>query len=358
MVERTYVGLDVHARSVLAGVLDAQTGELFTRQVPVAPPRIVDWLAALPQPVAVTYEAGPTGYVLARALAAAGVRCVVAAPSKLTRAPGDRYKTDRRDAERLARRLRLDEITAVRVPSEGEEAARELVRAREDARTDLMRARHRLSKLLLRQGIVWPKSAWTVEHERWLRTLDFARPSVALSFDEAQYVVMQATARRDRLNEMIEVTAAEAPWRTLVGRLVCLRGVSVLTAFGLTVEIGDWQRFSGKTIGSYLGLTPDEDSTGERRSMGAITKAGNVHARRLLVEAAWQQRPRYRPSRQLDARRALPPPAVRQRADLANRRLHRRWQNFDARHKRTTVAAIAVARELAGHCWSLATLEV
>src|SRR4051794_11161759 len=173
MVERTYVGLDVHARSVLAGVLDAQTGELFTRQVPIAPSRIVDWLAGLPQPVAVTYEAGPTGYVLARAFAAAGVRCVVAAPSKLTRAPGDRYKTDRRDAERLARRLRLDEITAVRVPSEGEEAARELVRAREDARADLMRARHRLSKLLLRQGIVWPKSAWTVEHERWLRTLDF-----------------------------------------------------------------------------------------------------------------------------------------------------------------------------------------
>src|SRR5689334_13991739 len=143
MLERTFVGLDVHARSVRAGVLDAVTGEVYSRHVGVEAAHIVAWLRALPAPVAVTYEAGPTGFMLARPLTAAGVRCVVAAPSKLHRAPGDRVKTDRRDAERLARLLRLDELTAVRVPPAEEEAARELVRAREDARTDLMRSRHR-----------------------------------------------------------------------------------------------------------------------------------------------------------------------------------------------------------------------
>ena len=357
MWERTMVGLDVHARSVLGGVLDCETGEVFSRSLAVSDAAIIDWLRQLPQPVAVTYEAGPTGFRLARALADAGIRCVVAAPSKLERPAGDRVKTDRRDAVRLARLLRIGELTPVRVPGEVEEAARELVRAREDARTDLMRSRHRLSKLLLRQGLVWQKSAWSREHGVWLNQLTFDYAPLMLSFDEAHWAVQQATSRRDRLNEMIETAAEEEPWRGIVGRLVCLRGVSTLTAFGLAVEIGDWQRFTGNTIGSYLGLTPSEDSTGPRRVLGSITKAGNVHARRLLVEAAWHQRPEYRPSQALLARRVGQPVAVRERADLANRRLHRRWRAFDKRHKRSTIAAVAVARELAGHCWAIATMD-
>ena len=357
MLERTMAGLDVHARSVFAGALDCETGEVVSRSLVVDDQAIVDWLRSLAQPVAACYEAGPTGFRLARAIAAAGIRCVVAAPSKLERPAGDRVKTDRRDAIRLARLLRIGELTPVRVPSEAQEHARELVRAREDARTDLMRARHRLSKLLLRQGLVWPKSAWSREHGYWLNGLEFASASLQLAFDEAHWVVEQTTARRDRLNEMIETAADEEPWRGIVGRLVCLRGVSTLTAFGLAVEIGDWTRFNGQTIGSYLGLTPSEDSTGQRRVLGSITKAGNAHARRLLVEAAWQQRPEYRPSQALIARRVSQPVAIRERADLANRRLHRRWRAFDQRHKRTTVAAVAVARELAGHCWALATLD-
>jgi transposase len=168
VLERTSVGLDVHARSVVAGVLDTATGELWSRRLPVATEAVVGWIGSLPGPVAVADEAGPTGFGLARALAAVGVRWVVVAPSKLERPPGDRVKTDRRDAERLARLLCIGELPGVRVPTVVEEAARELVRAREDARVDLLRARHRLSKLLLRQGLVFEGAAWTQAHGRWL----------------------------------------------------------------------------------------------------------------------------------------------------------------------------------------------
>jgi transposase len=349
--------LDVHARSAWAATLDCVTGELGSRRVAPQAERVVEFARGLPGPVCVAYEAGPTGFGLARALAASGIGCVVVAPSKLERAPGDRVKTDRRDAERLARRLRSDELVAVRVPSEDEEAARDLVRAREDARGDLMRARHRLSKLLLRQGLVYDQAAWTLAHERWLGTLRFPRRGVQLAFEEAHAAVLGVQARRDRLDGAIVEMAQEPAWRDIVGRLGCLRGVGVLTAFALAVEIGDWQRFSGSSIGSYLGLVPSEDSSGQRRSQGSITKTGNTHARRLLVEAAWHHRRPYRPSRELLRRRADQPAAVRERADRANRRLHRRWAAFDARDKRSTVACVAVARELAGWCWSLALLD-
>jgi transposase len=180
VLEGTSVGLDVHARSIVAGVLNAETGELWSRRLPAATEAVVGWIASLPGPVAVAYEAGPTGFGLARALQAAGVGCVVVAPSKLERPPGDRVKTDRRDAERLARLLHIGELPAVRVPTVAEEAARDLVRAREDARSDLMRARHRLSKLLLRQGLVFDGSAWTQAHARWLASVraEFHQPGL------------------------------------------------------------------------------------------------------------------------------------------------------------------------------------
>jgi transposase len=183
LAERTCVGLDVHARSVVGCMIDDESGEVVTLRLSPKPEAIVAWVRSLPGPVAVAYEAGPTGFGLARALAAAGVRCEVVAPSKMGRPPGDRIKTDRRDAERLARLLRIGELPGVRVPSQTEEAARDLVRAREDARGDLMRARHRLSKLLLRQGLVWDNGAWTGAHEAWLRTLRFDRVGVQLAFD-------------------------------------------------------------------------------------------------------------------------------------------------------------------------------
>ncbi len=280
----------------------------------------------------------------------------MAAPSKIPRAPGDRVKTDRRDAERLARLLRLGELVAVRVPEPHEEAARDLVRAREDARGDLMRARHRLSKLLLRHGLVYDASAWTLAHDAWLRRQRFERRPLALAFDESYGAVLQAKTRRDALDRVIAELASEPPFAEVVARLVCLRGVSTLTALALTVELGDWSRFRPQSLGPFLGLTPSEDSTGDRRRQGAITKTGNSHARRLLVEAAWHQRRPLRTSVALERRRQGQPAAVRARADASGRRLHARWEALEGRGKRRTIVAVAVARELAGHCWALATM--
>ena len=153
-----------------------------------------------------------------------------------------------------------------------------------------MRARHRLSKLLLRQGLLWEGCAWTQAHERWLASQRFEARGLAIAYEEAVATMLSVRARREALDAAIAVEAASEPWAAIVGRLACLRGVSTLTAFGLAVEIGDWERFDGRSIGAYLGLTPGESSSGERRRQGAITKTGNGHARRLLVEAAWHQR--------------------------------------------------------------------
>ena len=357
MSELTFIGLDVHARSVAAGVLEGSTGEVRSYAAPPRTPDLVPWLREQGKSLSVAYEAGPTGFGLARACAAAGIPCLVAAPSKIARAPGERVKTDRRDALRLAKLLRLGELTAVRVPSPTEEGARDLVRAREDARSDLMRARHRMSKLLLRQGLVWEGSAWTQGHEHWLAGQRFAERGLAVACEEALGAIVSTQGRRDALDRAIAEEAAEEPWVGVVGRLSCLRGVSTLSAFGLATEIGDWQRFEGRSIGAYLGLVPSESSSGERRRQGAITKTGNGHARRLLVEAAWHHRRQPRPSRELARRREGQSALVRERAVAAERRLHRRWRSFDRRGKRSTVAAVAVARELAGWCWSLAVME-
>jgi transposase len=281
---------------------------------------------------------------------------MVAAPSKIPRAPADRLKTDRRDAERLARLFRLGELVAVRVPEPHEEAARDLVRAREDARGELMRARHRLSKLLLRHGLVYDASAWTLAHDAWLRRQCFDSRPLQLALGESYAAAVQAKQRRDLLDRAIVELAAEAPFVEIVGRLCCLRGVSTLTALALTVELGDWTRFRPQSLGPFLGLTPSEDSSGERRRLGGITKTGNTHARRLLVEAAGQQRRPLRESATLAKRRQGQPAAVRAQADRSARRLHQRWHALERRGKRRTVVAVAVARELAGHCWALATM--
>ncbi len=356
--ERTSVGLDVHARSVAAAAIDGVTGELFQTRLTPAHDHIRSWIQELPSPVAVTYEAGPTGFGLYRSLTAAGIRCEVAAPSKLQRPSGDRVKTDAKDAIHLARLLRLDEITPVTVPSVAAETARDLVRAREDCRSDLMRARHRLSKLLLRHGIVYyDGDAWTGKHDAWLRRQRFDIAATQLTFESDYDTVITTVARRDRLDDAIAAMAAASEFTPMVRRLACLRGVSTLTAFALAVEIGDWSRFTGNTIGSFVGLVPSEHSSGTSRVQGPITKTGNGHARRLLVEAAWHHRSRYRPGKTMRDRWELATPAARARGDLGNRRLHARWVGFIERKKKDTVANAAIARELAGWCWSLAVME-
>ena len=359
--ERTSVGLDVHARSVAAAAIDGVTGELVQAKLTPSPEHIRSWIQELPGSAAVTYEAGPTGFGLHRHLSAAGIRCVVAAPSRLQKPSGDRVKTDAKDAVHLARLLRLDEITAVAIPTEDQEAARDLVRAREDCRGDLMRARHRLSKLLLRHGIVYyGGQAWTGKHDAWLR--HHALPQLdsratRLTFDSDYDNVLTVKARRDRLDTAIGEMAAESEFTDVVHRLGCLRGVSTLTGFALAVEIGDWHRFTGNTIGSFIGLVPSEHSSGSSRVQGSITKTGNTHVRRLLVEAAWHHRARYTVGKTMRDRWDLAPAAARARGDEGNRRLHQRWVKFIVRRKKATIANVAIARELAGWCWSLAMLE-
>src|SRR3989442_2796295 len=356
MSDGSWVGLDVHARSVVAGVIDQGSGEVRSLRLPPGNEGTVAWLKTLPAPVRVVYGAWRTGYGLARACAGGGINCVVAAPSRI-RPAADRVKTGRRDAERLARLLRLGEITPVRVPEPEDEAARDLVRAREDARGDLMRARHRFSKLLLRPGLVYDATAWTRAHDAWLRRQRFQSGPLAIVFDECYGRMVDAKTRRDALDEAIAELAASEPYVDVVERLVCLRGVSTLTAFALTVELGDWGRVRPESLGPFLGLTPSENSSGERRRQGAITKAGNSHARRLLVEAAWHQRRPPRLSVTLERRRRGKSLAARAQADRSARRLHARWHALERRGKPRTIVVVAVARGLARHCLALATIE-
>lgn len=357
-IQRTSVGLDVHARSVFGCGLDGETGEVFTRRLGTDHREILDWVQGLPGPVAVTYEAGPTGFGLARALLDNQVQCLVAAPSKLVRPCGDRVKTDARDAAHLARLLHLGEITPVCIPSLEREAARDLVRAREDARADLMRARHRVLALLLRHNHIYTSGpAWTAAHLAWLRRQQFLEPAAQTAYETAVEAMLACVDRRDRLDRAITAMAVDSEFSAVVRRLGCLRGVSTLTAFGLAVEIGDWSRLSGRSIGAYLGLVPTEYSSGASRVQGSITRTGNAHARRLLIEAAWHHRRPYRPGVELRRRWQAASPAARRRGQQANQRLYTRWRGFDARAKRPAVANAAIARELAGWCWSLAVLE-
>lgn len=364
--QRTAIGLDVHARSVRAAALDTSTGELIEAKLPPGNEQITGWvegIAAEHGPVAAVYEAGPTGFGLARALAAAGVSATIAAPSKILRPSGDRVKTDARDAILLARLLRMDELVSVRVPTVAEEAARDLVRARDDARVELMAARHRLSKLLLRRGIVYDGSrAWNRPHDAWLRRvrttgLGDAGAGTLSAFDAGYDAVTLTLARRDRLDADIAHMAADSEFTPVTHRLCCLRGINTLTGFALAVEVGDWDRFTGRTIASYLGLVPSEHSSGGSRSLGPITKTGNTHARRLLIEAAWHHKPRYAIGKTMTDRWANSTPAAAARGDAGNRRLNHRWNVLTTHKKRHTVANTAIARELAGWCWSLAVMD-
>jgi transposase len=342
----------------VATALDSQTGEVFKQRLVPASEVVIEWLRGLPSPVAATYEAGPTGFGLYRAITAAGIRCEVAAPSKLNRPAGDRVKTDAKDALLLAQLLQVGQITPVRVPSVTEEAARDLVRAREDVRGDLMSARHRVSKLLLRHGhVYYGGAAWTGKHTQWLNAIRFTQPATRAAYDADREAVDFALARRDRLDQAIATMAADSEFTGITRRLCCLRGVSTLTGFALAVELGDWHRFTGSSIGAYLGLVPSEHSSGDSRRQGGITKTGNTHARRLLIEAAWHHKPQYKVGKVLQARWDQATPTARARGHAGNQRLHRQWLRYTARGKKHTVANTAIARELAGWCWSLATLE-
>ena len=290
---RTWAGLDVHAAATVACVVDAQSGEMRVKRLPGRTSEVAGFCAQLPGPVRVAYEAGPTGFELARALEGAGVGCVVAAPGKIERPAHDRVKTDRRDAERLVRLLMINGLHPVRVPSSEEEALRDLVRAREDVRGDLMRARHRMSKLLLRHDVRYEDSAsaWTAAHRAWLSKVELGQRAAQSTLLDYLGAIDALVIRRDSLEAMIGELVPHSPWAEPVARLRCLRGIDTLSAVGLCAEIGDFARFeSPAKLMHYLGLVPSENSSGQARRQGAITKTGSRHARRLLVEAAWHYR--------------------------------------------------------------------
>lgn len=357
MLKTTFIGLDVHAKSVTAAALNAGTGEIDQATMPADDNTVISWIRTHGEDTAVTYEAGPTGYGLARNLTDQGITCTVAAPSKLLRAPGDRVKTDQRDALGLARMLSLGEITEVRIPPIEQEGLRDVSRARQRAVVDLTHARQRINAMILRHGLRYPKDAkWTGAHHNWLarQSLEPAASQQALAAELETETLLMAHVKR--LDATIAGLIVEAePQAPIIDALMCFRGISVTTGFGLAVEIGDWTRFTGSTIGSYLGLTPSEHSSGQSRSQGPITKAGNTYARKLLIEAAWSHvRPYSRPGTRLLRQFEKVDTATRIRAIEGNQRLYRVWANFDARGKRRVKAATAVARELAGWCWSVA----
>jgi transposase len=357
---KTWAAFDVHVSGVVAATLDRDSGELRVRRLPGSSDEVAAFAASLPGPVRATYEAGPTGFVLARKLQATGVECVVCAPGLIPRAPSDRVKTDRRDAERLVRLLVAGELRAVAVPGVEEEALRDLVRAREDLRGDLMRARHRLAKLLLRHEVRFdgPQANWTQAHLGWLAGVQLAQPASQRALEDYRGAVGALMVRREQLEAEIAQALPASPWAQTARRLMCLRGIDTLTAAGLCAEIGDFARFKHPAqVMSYLGVVPSEQSSGQRRRQGPITKSGSQHARRLLVEAAWHYRRPPRVAGSLARRQRDGEPEVIALSWKAQRRLHHLWQRMEQRNKRRTIIAVAAARELAGFCWAVATSD-
>jgi transposase len=355
----TYVGLDVHARSTSAAAIDVESGELRRRRFGLGGEEVIAWLQALPQPLRACYEAGPTGFALYRAAEAAGVQVEVVAPSKTPRAPGDRIKSDRKDAELLARLLLAGQLKFVTVPSPSFEAARHLCRAREQVRADLMRCRHRVSKLLLLHGRVYPEpSTWTQRHRQWLARQRFEHAETELAYLDTLAAVEGLAARKAALDERLSRLALAGDWAATVARLRCFRGIDTLTALVLCLEIGDFARFSRPArLVSWLGLVPSLDQSGESRRQGAITKTCSSYARRLLVEAAWQYLREPRIGATLRNRQQGQPAQVLQIAWRAQHRLYRQQQRLRARGKPGNVVTVAVARELACFLWAAAVSD-
>ena len=300
----------------------------------------------------VRIDAGPCGYALQRQLERGRVRCQVIAPALVPRKPGERIKTDRRYARRLAELYRAGLLTVVQAPTAAEEAVRDLCRARDDARADRQRCRHRLGKLLLRRGLHYPGRAWTQAHRRWVDGLEWPHPADRVVVEDYLLAIDHLEARLGELDAQLAAVASTEPYREPVGWLRCFRGIETLTAMLLLAELHDVKRFpTARALMAYLGLVPREHSSGNRHRRGPITKTGNTLARRLMVEAAWHYRHRSGVSRTLARRRIGQPGRVIALADKAQQRLCRRFRRL-AEHKPGPVATVAVTRELVGFLWA------
>jgi transposase len=360
MKSTTIIAFDQHAATTVAAVLlpGHRTPALHT--VASDPATILHFVARVQRqgPVACCYEAGPCGFELQRALTAHRVPCDVIAPALIPRRPGDRIKTDRRDAGQLAVLFRAGALTAIHIPTEQEEAARDLLRCREDIRADLLRCRHRLSKFLLRHGrrFTGTKKAWSKRHDVWLRAQTW--PIAALEQTHRAYLraVEETLARLRAVEDDLRALLDLEPLRPRVQRLRCFRGIDDLTALTIAAELGDARRFpTAPSAMAFVGLVPSEHSSGTKQARGAITKTGNAHLRRVLVESAWHYRHRPFVSAALRQRQRGAPDAVIAHAWTAQHRLHRRYGRFAARGKPKQHIVTAVARELTGFVWAALT---
>jgi transposase len=357
MQSTTIIAFDQHAATTVAAILvpSQRTPALQSMTSDTATiVRVVERVRAQGA-VRCCYEAGPCGFELQRALSTHGVPCDVIAPALIPRRAGDRVKTDRRDAAQLAILYRAGALTPIHIPTDQEEAARDLLRCREDIRADLLRARHRLSKFLLRHGrrFTGTKKAWSKAHDVWLRAQRW--PLAALDQTHAAYLrtVDEAVARLRHVEDDLRALLELEPLRPRVQRLRCFRGIDDLTALTIAAELGDPRRFpSAPRAMAFVGLVPSEHSSGTKRARGAITKTGNAHLRRVLVEAAWHYRHRPFVGAALRRRQRGAPAAIIAQAWTAQQRLHRRYHRLAGRGKVTPLVTTAIARELTGFVWA------
>lgn len=354
-----WVGLDVHANQTTVAMLDTDTGELTRRRLRGSPLEALDFLEGTEGRVVAVYEAGPTGMGLARAAIAKGIDLRVCSPGLIPRKPTDRIKTDNRDAENLCRQLAAGGLSFVRIPTEWEEALRDLVRAREDVRQDLTRSRHRLGKFLLRRELRYSGTNWTKQHLHWVSQLKFGDPASQVVCAEYLNAVSALVGRRDHLERTIEELLPSAPFAETARRLRCFRGIDTLSAAGLCAEIGDFRRFEKPArLSAYLGMVPSEHTSDTKRRQGAITKAGSVHARRLLVEAAWHYRSEPHVGETLRRRQEGVDPRVVEVAWRCQRRLCSLKRRLVVeRRKPSSLVNIAAARELSCFLWEAAMVE-
>lgn len=353
----TYVGIDAHKKDLFIARLVGRETTPVTWQVANEPTAIRRVLRKLeresPGPVRCCYEAGPCGYALQRQLTTARVSCQVIAPALIPRKPGERVKTDRRDARKLAELWRAGLLTVVQPPTPAEEAVRDLARARDDAREDLQRCRHRMGKLLLRRGLHYRGRNWTQAHRRWVDGLAWAQPAERVVVDDYLLAIDHLEARLIELDRQLTQIAETAPYRESVGWLRCFRGIDTLTAILILAELHDFRRFpSPRALMAYLGLVPGEESSGEHQRRGRITRTGNTLVRRLLVETAWHYQHRPGVGGALRRRRQGQPGRVIAIADKAQQRLCRRFRRLVEQHKPASKVAVAIARELSGFLWA------
>jgi transposase len=353
----TIIAFDQHAASVMAAVLLPGQRTPALHPLTADLPTIARFIERVRQngPIRCCYEAGPCGFELQRFLAARQISCNVIAPSLIPRRPGDRVKTDRRDASQLAVLYRAGALTAIHIPTEQEEAARDLLRCREDIRADLLRARHRLSKFLLRHGrrFTATKKAWTKRHSEWLQAQRWPLPALEQTHRAYVRAVEEAVGRLQAVETELRDLLTLDPLRTRVEWLRCFRGIDDLTALTIAAELGDARRFpTAPSVMGFVGLVPSEYSTGPKQIRGAITKTGNAHLRRVLVEAAWHYRHHPFLGDALRRRQRGAPAAIVDHAWLAQRRLHRRYRRMAAKGKPKQLIVTAIARELTGFPWA------